>query len=193
MHTYLCYNLEEYVNSKAIKILINEHKLILKCLSLLEIIIARLKEDKSVNISAIKKTIDFLRVFSDKIHHGKEEGYLFPKVEIAAIKENKNAIRKLFQEHDEGKSLIIEMDKSLDNNKIDIDMYILNAKKYIDLLRPHIDYEEQYLFIECDKLLSNEDNEELLNDFKRFDKNISNKTYEEFDKVLDNIEDELKL
>jgi len=65
--------------------LINEHEGILLGLKILEKIVYVINDKVEYDRSDIKKIIEFLKLFADKCHHGKEEGLLFPAMESAGI------------------------------------------------------------------------------------------------------------
>ncbi|MEN6420324.1 MAG: hypothetical protein ABFD76_00125 [Smithella sp.] len=56
--------------------LVCEHDAILFSLSVLDEISNRVNDGKDVPHSDIIELIGFLKLFADKCHHGKEEGYL---------------------------------------------------------------------------------------------------------------------
>lgn len=65
----------------------------------------------SVDITAI---IDFLKLFADKCHHGKEEGILFPVLEAAGIQKHDGPIGVMLVEHPAGRGYIKQMQESAD-------------------------------------------------------------------------------
>jgi hemerythrin-like domain-containing protein len=56
-----------------------------------------------------EEILDFLVVFVDKCHHGKEEGLLFPALEAVGVSRNGGPIGVLLEEHRKGRSLTAEM------------------------------------------------------------------------------------
>jgi hemerythrin-like domain-containing protein len=69
--------------------LINEHEGILEGLRILEKMVDLIRANKPFEINDLKEMINFFKLFTDKCHHGKEEGMLFPEMEKAGIpKEN---------------------------------------------------------------------------------------------------------
>lgn len=64
----------------------------------------------SVDITAI---IDFLKLFADKCHHGKE-GVLFPVLEAAGIPKHDRPIGVMLVEHPAGRGYIKQMQESAD-------------------------------------------------------------------------------
>ena len=52
-----------------------EHKAILIVLNVIEKMYETVKDDKEIAREDIEKIIEFLKVFADKCHHAKEEGF----------------------------------------------------------------------------------------------------------------------
>ncbi len=62
--------------------LINEHKAIQIALNILEEIKERIEKKGEADYKDIISLLDFMKEFADKCHHGKEEGFLFPALEL---------------------------------------------------------------------------------------------------------------
>ena len=71
---------------KAIEELKNEHRGIQLMLRILDQIGKKAENGHTVDQGHLSKILEFLTVFVDKCHHGKEEDFLFPalKLRIAA-------------------------------------------------------------------------------------------------------------
>ena len=63
----------------------NEHEGILFGLKILEKMIMLIKAGKKVEKEELSEMLNFLKLFADKCHHGKEEGLFFPAMERAGI------------------------------------------------------------------------------------------------------------
>jgi len=59
-----------------------------------------------VDISHLDQILEFLKVFVDKCHHGKEEKVLFPAMEEAGIPRQGGPISVMFYEHERGRSYV---------------------------------------------------------------------------------------
>ena len=62
-----------------------EHELIKKALNLLEDIASGIVQKVKPDVSDLTELINFVIVFADKCHHGKEEDLYFPSLEEAGI------------------------------------------------------------------------------------------------------------
>lgn len=135
-----------------IDILIEEHKAILKFVSVLRKKCCDILEGREVDDCLFRECIEFARNYADKHHHGKEEQILFKvmleKLGTAADKIIRNG---MFVEHDLGRFYLSELEKALQDykesqsteKKLDI---ISNAAGYADLLERHIAKEDSVVF-----------------------------------------------
>ena len=65
--------------------LVHEHKAIMVALDVIEKMYEKVGNDNLTDYEDIEEIIEFLKVFADKCHHGKEENYLFPALEEAGV------------------------------------------------------------------------------------------------------------
>ncbi len=86
--------------------LIHEHKAILIALDVIEKMYERVQNDKELDYKDIEDIIEFLKVFADKCHHGKEEDFLFPALEEVGIKNQDGPIGVMLAQHRQGRELI---------------------------------------------------------------------------------------
>src|SRR6185503_14132322 len=55
-----------------------EHEVILNVLECLGVVAEKAARTRILDVHSAEEILDFLRVFADRCHHGKEEGALFP-------------------------------------------------------------------------------------------------------------------
>lgn len=155
--------------------LVHEHNAILLTLSILEKICSSLKAEKEVDSHDIHRIIDFIKTFADKCHHGKEEGFLFPALEKAGIPKQNGPIGIMLLEHEKGRELVKLMQGSISKESIQIEKFVESSNAYIKLLRNHIEKENTVLFPMGDARLSQEKQNELLNNFETFEDEVIGK------------------
>ena len=61
----------------------------------------------------LTRLLDFLRVFVDKCHHGKEEDVLFPALLEAGLPRECGPVQVMLAEHEAGRKLVAAMSRSL--------------------------------------------------------------------------------
>jgi hemerythrin-like domain-containing protein len=169
--------------------LMNEHKAVLIMLGVIEKICEILKASQEADLQDIADIFDFLRIFVDKCHHGKEEGFLFPALEQAGIPNQNGPIGVMLAEHKMGRELVKQMLYSVTKNTIKKDEFIASAYSYVRLLRNHIEKENSVLFPMGDSRLSEPKQKELLNAFERLEDEVIGKgKHEEFHTLLKHLE-----
>lgn len=152
--------------------LIQEHKAILIALNVIEKMYERVQNDKEIDYEDIEKMIEFLKVFADKCHHGKEEDFLFPALEEVGVKNQNGPIGIMLAQHKQGRELIQQMQNSIINKIINKNAFVGAASSYVSLLRNHIEKENTILFPMSDTKLSASKQKELLNNFENLEKNV---------------------
>lgn len=169
--------------------LMNEHQGILFGLKILEKMVQLIKEINQFEIDDIKGMINFLKLFADKCHHGKEEGLMFPAMEDAGIPKENGPIGQMLIEHIEGRKFIAQMAGSTENEVFDKNIFIQSATNYITLLRAHIDKENKILFPMGDKKISPDIQVNLLESFEIYEENVMGAgTHEKLHELLHKFE-----
>jgi len=155
---------------KTSKILVEEHKNILKVADAIEKECNELKKGKGVDENFFKKAVYFIRNYADKFHHAKEEEILFKEMLKDSVQEcmHCNPIDQMLQEHDIGrnfvKGIIEGMDKK-NKNKI-----IESGNGFVQLIREHIFKEDHVLYPMCDEALNKKVQSSMLKKFDKEDK-----------------------
>jgi hemerythrin-like domain-containing protein len=169
--------------------LINEHQGILFGLQILEKMLDAINKKQLVEIEDIKNMINFLKLFADKCHHGKEEGLLFPAMEALQPPNLNGPIQQMLFEHTEGRKYIALMAESISDNLLKEAGFITAATGYIRLLRTHIEKENTILFPMGDRLLPASEQSRLLEDFEKFEAEVMGPgIHEKLHKMLDEFE-----
>lgn len=169
--------------------LIHEHKAIQIALSILEKIGERLKKNGEADYKDINSLLEFLKEFADKCHHGKEEGFLFPALEKAGVKNEGGPIGVMLAEHDQGRKFIKQMLDSIHADPVSKSGFIEAASGYVRLLSAHIQKENTVLFPMIETRMSASEQEKLLKNFDNHEeKVIGEGRHEELHSLLENFE-----
>ncbi|MEL1134466.1 hemerythrin domain-containing protein [Desulfitobacterium sp. THU1] len=168
----------------------NEHKGILFGLEILEQMVNTFKRSDTVDTKDIDEMVNFLRLFADKCHHGKEEGLMFPAMEKVGIPNERGPIGQMLIEHNQGRHYISEMGKSTENNTLQGSLFVEAAKGYINLMRAHIEKENSVLFPMGDQKIPMDVQAQLLEQFEGFEEEIMGKgTHEKLHETLHKFEE----
>jgi hemerythrin-like domain-containing protein len=168
--------------------LISEHKTILVGLNVIEKMSERARKEEEIDYKDIEEIIEFLKVFADKCHHGKEEDFLFPALEKAGVRNQNGPIGVMLAQHKQGRELIRQMQESVVNKIINKNAFSSAASSYVNLLRNHIEKEDTILFPMSEKMLSSTIQKELLDNFENLEKNVIGEgKHEEFHILLEKL------
>jgi hemerythrin-like domain-containing protein len=157
--------------SKAIDDLKHEHDAILSALQILEGMGTQVASGKNVDKKDIHNFISFLREFADKCHHGKEEGILFPALTKAGIPEKGGPVGVMLSEHNQGRNLIKDMEDAI-SHKLNYAKFAEVAKEYTNLLRAHIQKENNVLFPMAEQRLTTSQLDGLYDSFEEHEEKV---------------------
>jgi len=153
--------------SKATTGLMNDHDAILSALDLFTTILDTYSNEHIVDPEDLFDFLEFLSEFADKCHHGKEERLLFPAMIAAGVPDRGGPIGVMMAEHIQGRGYIHTMLESLEEPE-DLSRFEKAGRAYIELLRMHIQKENNVLFPMADKAISPEILESMNSAFEEY-------------------------
>lgn len=156
------------------RILIAEHTVILQGLAALEDKLAAWEGGAPPDRSYVEKAVEFLRGFADRCHHGKEEDILFrTMVEELDFPRTAGPVAVLTREHEQGRALLRKIGAAaavLGQDPDALRQVIESGREYTQLLRIHIDRENNVVFPMVDQFLDDADNARLARQFEEFER-----------------------
>ncbi|MGV8907007.1 MAG: hemerythrin domain-containing protein [Acetobacterium sp.] len=155
---------------KAIQDLRKEHDAILYVLQILDQMMLSKSNEGESQLRYYDELIYFLKIFVDRCHHGKEENYLFKELVKKDIPDVGDSVIVMLQEHVQSRNFIAQMSQSL--NEKDINSFNNVAVQYRDLVRSHIEKEDNILFQMADKVIDETEQDILFEEFEKFEENI---------------------
>jgi hemerythrin-like domain-containing protein len=154
--------------------LVGEHKAVLIAVQLLEKIADVLANKHDQSEEHLAQLLDFLRVFVDQCHHGKEEEVLFPELERRGVKREGGPIGVMLMEHEAGRGHVREMSGGLERLRRGESDAVTAIRKhalaYGELLRAHTDKEDHVLFPLADRLVSDDVAASMLERFEEIER-----------------------
>ncbi|MCF7870447.1 MAG: hemerythrin domain-containing protein [Candidatus Omnitrophica bacterium] len=170
--------------------LMKEHRLIERMIRIMNANLENIKKENKVDPSFVDTTVDFIRTYADRCHHGKEEDILFrdlAKKDISA--EDKRIMNELIKEHTMGrnnvKKLVEAKEKYIQGNKDALKDIIFNMEILIRFYPNHIEKEDKHFFIPCMDYFAEQERDAMLNEMWEFDKNM---IHEKYSKVVEGYE-----
>lgn len=182
------------VKMKATDQLKAEHEGIKLMLQVLQAVSNRIEQEKPVSGEDLSGIVEFLTVFVDKCHHGKEEEFLFPALAAAGVPREGGPIGVMLSEHQQGRNLAAQFKNTsgryASGNKQAAAEVRLTIRQYVDLLTQHIEKENGVLFAMADSRLDANKDSELFKAFERLEsERIGVGKHEEFHALLDRLQD----
>lgn len=182
---------------RASDVLMSEHRGIERMLTIVETACDRVESGKGVPSTVFPSAVDFIRGFADACHHAKEEGKLFPLLEKRGVP-RQGPIGEMLNEHEEGRMYVRGMAGAIEGfARSDADAtgtLVENARGYTSLLRQHIIKEDSVLFPMGDRVLTPEDQQQLMEEFEEIErKEMGEGVHERYHAMLDELERELDI
>ena len=169
--------------------LIKEHDGILLMLSIMSKIADNIQHGGTADIQDLEKIIEFLRVFADKCHHGKEESVLFPELERLGIPRDGGPIGVMLLEHQIGRGIIANLHEAFVRYQSGENAALADIAealgRYTALLENHIQKENHILFPMADRVLTSPLDDELYEKYEKIEEEvIGHGRHEEFHRLL---------
>jgi len=173
------------------EILVNEHERIERAMDILRRELEKLPDNPPDEFS-LKRTVDFLLEFGDRLHNVKEENWLFPLLVERGIPQD-GPIRVMLGEHDYERSLLERMSNETDQLATmpakQKEEFKKDGLEYLEVRANHIWKENDVLYAMGRKSFSEDDNTVLVNEFNAFSASVYGEDFEKkIAAMLDEIE-----
>ncbi len=149
-----------------------EHVSVVAIIKIMEKMVEKMKVGREIDYKHFDAIIDFLKIFVDKCHHGKEENLLFPAMIKAGILEKEGHVEALLKEHEQGRTYVRKMAENLKNlgqHKTDL---MDSALAYGILLLAHIQTENMVVFPLSQKRIPQAEQNKLLEGFDKIEEEV---------------------
>jgi len=142
------------------RVLVEEHRLILRMIDLLEEQTRQVEEGRSRNWDFFLEAVDFIRNFADRFHHAKEEDVLFRELVKNGMPEKNSPVAAMLMAHDQGRAHVAALEtaaqKARQGKPGQVPIIAENAHGYAALLRDHIAKEDGILYPLSERVLPEE-------------------------------------
>ena len=159
-----------------------EHRLIERMIRVIKLKIQIFQAKKKADIGFIDIAVDFIKMYADKCHHGKEEDILFRDLAKKELQTNhKKTTEELIQEHiyarNTTKSLVSAKEKYAQGDKQALSD-IINLMETLTVFYPkHIEKEDKHFFIPIMKYFNELEQDGMLKEFAEFDRGFDHAKY----------------
>ncbi len=175
---------------KPIGLLMIEHRLIERMISILKEASEEAEEAQKIDPWLVRSGINFIRFYADRTHHGKEEDILFRDLENKDIDEKHSKIMsELIEEHKWGREKVGQLEDALQKYRSgDEDAFgeiIEIIEALTDFYPKHIEKEDKHFFMEVMEYFSDKEQEAMLEEMRDFDSKMIHVNYETIVSMLE--------
>jgi hemerythrin-like domain-containing protein len=168
-----------------------EHRLIERMLVLIKKEAERIRQTNEIDPVFIDNAVDFIRVYADRTHHGKEENILFRDLANKNMTdEEKRIMAELIQEHVLGRKTVGELveakKRHFAGDPSALSTIGENLEFLVSFYPRHIEKEDKVFFPAMMKYLPVEEQERMLSEFWEFDRTMIHEKYRHLVEELGN-------
>ena len=162
--------------------LMMEHRLIEKMLAVIQGALERTSQTRSIDPHFVDTVVDFIQVYADRLHHGKEEDILFKNLRKKGLsQEDEQLMNKLIEEHvfsrETIKALVEANARYRKGDGAALAEVTAGLKTLVDLYPKHINKEDKTFFPAAQAYLSKEEDQAMIAEFWEFDRKMIHEKY----------------
>ena len=159
-----------------------EHRLIERMISVMGKELVRIRKDGTANPKFIDTATNFIRIYADQCHHGKEEKILFRDLKKKKLQPvDKQLMEELIQEHVLGRKLTGELVKAKEEYEAGNSAALATIKdviqQLVDFYPKHIEKEDKVFFKSAMTYFDKSEKDAMLEEEYEFDKNYIHVVY----------------
>lgn len=167
-----------------------EHRLIERMLSLIKDAVAQIESTQKVDPLLVDTAVDFVRMYADRTHHGKEEDILFRDLSKRSLSaEDQRVMDELIQEHVFGRQTtkaLVEANTRYRNGDASALADIAdNLRTLVEFYPKHIEKEDKVFFPASRAYFTDEEDQVMLAEFWEFDQKM---IHEKYNSVVEELE-----
>ena len=159
-----------------------EHRLIEKMITIIRDRTAAMQRQGQADLAFVDIAVDFIRTYADRTHHGKEEDILFKTLADKDISnENARMMQALIEDHKYGRHTIADLvqakEQYLTGNDNALTTIFDKLNALVEFYPEHIRKEDKEFFPNSEQYLSEKEQQEMLQSFADFDRNMIHEKY----------------
>lgn len=183
---------------KATEILMSEHRVIERVLAVLDVAASNLENGMPVRMEFFVKATQFITGFADGCHHRKEEGVLFPTMAHYGVPVEGGPIGVMLYDHEQGRLFTQGIREAIQRVEAGesgaLQALIQNVHGYADLLRLHIQKEDNILFPMANRFIPAAEHDKVLDGFEHVEHEETGEgVHEKYLALADELEKEMGL
>lgn len=159
-----------------------EHRLIERMLAVVRRALVVAEQARSIDPRFVDLAVDFVQMYADRTHHGKEEGILFKALEgkdLAAA--DRELMAELVREHVFGRettrALVVANREYRAGDAAALAAVVAGLRTLVEFYPRHIAKEDKVFFPATRAYFTAEEEQKLLADFMAFDRQLIHEKY----------------
>jgi len=171
-------------------LLMIEHRLIERMIALIEQKLKEIETTNEVDPMFVETAVDFIRIYADRTHHGKEEDILFRDLAKKDLSEDdRKVMNELIEEHVFGRKTtgqLVDANTEYRNGNI-LALATISKKlqTLADFYPKHIKKEDKVFFPASREYFSDEEDDAILEEFWEFDRKMIHEKYKSVVEALE--------
>ena len=167
-----------------------EHRLIERMIRQITRELERIGRTGEADIPFLQGAVEFIRVYADHCHHGKEENILFRELDKKDIPpEERRIMEELIEDHIYGRSKVAEivagMAQYTAGDATALASIVAALTELIEFYPKHIEKEDKHFFFPCMDYFTRDEQDRMLAEFYAFYRNM---IHEKYRKIVDQVE-----
>lgn len=159
-----------------------EHRLIERMLSVIEDALMKIESDRRIDPVFVDTAVDFIRVYADRTHHGKEEDILFREMKKKPLSdEDRRVMNELIEEHGAGRrttrALVDANNRYRAGDEAALADIAEKLRFLIGFYPGHIEKEDKVFFPSSRAYFTEAEDQAMLAEFLEFDQKMIHEKY----------------
>jgi hemerythrin-like domain-containing protein len=144
--------------------------------------IVQIESTQAVDTVFVDTAVDFIRIYADRTHHGKEEDILFRDLNKKVLSaEDQRVMQELIEEHIFGrqttKALVEANTRYRNGDKTTLPDIVNKLRTIAEFYPKHIEKEDKVFFPAYMAYLTDEEDQTMLAEFWEFDRKMIHEKY----------------
>lgn len=160
-----------------------EHRLIERVIQVMKGQLDRIQAGEKIAPDLIGRLTDFIKIYADRCHHGKEEDILFRDLSKRIISpEHKRIMEELVEEHKLGRKItgaLIDATRKYEKGETEaLSMIADGLKSLVEFYPKHIEKEDKHFFLPVMAYFSKEEKDAMLSEGYEFDSRLFHQQFD---------------
>jgi hemerythrin-like domain-containing protein len=160
-----------------------EHRLIERMLSAIKDVLGMIESNRKVDPVFVDTAVDFIRVYADRTHHGKEEDILFRELENKSLSsEDRQIMKELLDDHVFGRqttqALVDANTRYRQGDETALAQISMTLRTLTEFYPKHIEKEDKVFFPSSRTYFTDAEDQAMLAEFYEFDRKMIHEKYQ---------------